>query len=159
MTAADSDPDSRDGVVGAGAGPSRLQLQSCMPRRAPTVSTARHLVDTALALVGVAEDCRADIALALTEACANAVRHAQGDEYQIIVRTDGDQCVVEVIDDGAGPDRHRIDRIDGQHPAEHGRGLALIRACTDAFEFRRLHPHGSTIRMSKELTWATTAAY
>ena len=144
------------------ASPMRFELVWRLPRRPATVSMARRLLNTALTLMGVSEACRADIALAITEACSNAVCHARGaSEYQVRVTTGHDRCVMEVIDCGVGLD-HR--HLDGAGPAgdltdamEHGRGLRLIRACTDTVELRLGHPGGLTIRMSKKLTWTADA--
>jgi anti-sigma regulatory factor (Ser/Thr protein kinase) len=93
---------------------------------------------------------------AISEACANAVLHAHdASEYQVIVAIRHDRCVVEVIDNGVGLDRRRLDGavLDGGRPevTDGGRGLRLIRACTDAVEVRPGHPRGLTIQMSKKL--------
>jgi len=135
--------------------PMRFEVAWCLPRRATTVPMARRLLDTALTLMGVSDDCRADIALAITEACANAVRHAHGaTEYHIRVIADGDRCVMEIVDSGVG-----LDHLphDGEAPdlSERGRGLRLMRACTDTVETGSAHPRGLTLRMSKTLTWST----
>jgi serine/threonine-protein kinase RsbW len=153
----DGDPAS-DGAAGL----SRLQLTWCLSRRAVTVPMVRRLVDTALSLMCVADACRADIALALSEACANAVYHAHGDEYQVTVDIGADRCVLEVIDSGVGFDHKGLDGvgIDGDPPdvaAEHGRGLRIIRAYTDAMQLRSADPHGLAVRMTKKLIRTTDA--
>ena len=79
----------------------RVHLACRLPRRAATVTIARQIVQSTLALIGVADDCRDDIVLALTEACANAVLHADGDDgYQVTVMVGDDHCIVEVADGG-----------------------------------------------------------
>ena len=139
--------------------PSRLHLAWHLPRRAATVYMARHLLDTALTVMGVDRGCRDDIALVLSEACSNAIRHATGSvEYQVTVTTGDDECVIEVVDGGVGLDRQEFDgaSIDGdprQVTTEHGRGLRLIRAYVDALELRPTQPQGLAIRMTKKLTW------
>jgi serine/threonine-protein kinase RsbW len=156
------DADGHDLEVAEATPPPRLELAWRLPRQATTVSMARRLLNTALTLMGVSDDCRADLAQALTEACANAVRHAHGaSEYQVMVTTGPDRCVVEVIDSGIGLDHQRLDGtgLDGPVPAltGGGRGLWLIRACTDTVETRPVHPRGLAIRMSKTLTWKSDA--
>ena len=47
------------------------------PRDATSVPLTRRVLDAALASLGVTEDCRADVRLALSEACTNVVRHAR----------------------------------------------------------------------------------
>jgi serine/threonine-protein kinase RsbW len=112
------------------------------------------VLDAALAFLGVTEDCRGDISLALSEACSNVVIHAQaGDEYEIILDVDGDRCVLEVIDAGIGmANRSSVGELRDK-TGERGRGLLLMRACTDALELRPVHPHGLAVRMNKQLTW------
>ena len=148
--------DRQDPASGPAAPTMRLELEWCLPRQAPTVAMARRLLSTALHLIGVAESCRADLALAVTEACANAVRHAHGtSEYQLVITVVRDRCVLEVIDRGVGADHERLRAgLDGNGPklGERGRGLRLIRACTDTVEFGPVYPRGLTIRMVKALS-------
>ena len=150
------DSDGYDSESGTATPTMRLELAWCLPRQAATVSMARRLLTTALHLIGAAEECRADLALAVTEACANAVRHAHGaSEYQIIITADPDRCVVEVTDRGVGVDHKRLHTGLDRTPrslTERGRGLRLIRACTDTVEIGTVFPHGVAVRMVKTLT-------
>ena len=150
------DSDGYDSESGTATPTMRLELAWCLPRQAATVSLARRLLTTALHLIGAAEECRADLALAVTEACANAVRHAHGaSEYQIIITADPDRCVVEVTDRGVGADHEYLQiGLNGTSPnlRERGRGLRLIGACTDTFAIGPVYPHGLAIRMVKTLT-------
>jgi serine/threonine-protein kinase RsbW len=78
-----------------------LRLAMRLPRVAGSVTTARHRLERALGGIGVRDECRDDIALALTEAGSNAVEHAQiGHEYVVVVTVDRTRCVVEVVDTG-----------------------------------------------------------
>jgi serine/threonine-protein kinase RsbW len=151
------EPDGHDPPSGTAASTMRLDLAWRLPRLPPTVSMVRRLLNTALIMMRAPKDCRADIALAITEACANAVCHAHdASEYEVIVAIRRDRCVVEVIDNGVGLDRRRLDGavLDGACPdvSDRGRGLRLIRACTDTVDIRPGHPRGLTIQMSKKLT-------
>jgi serine/threonine-protein kinase RsbW len=116
---------------------------------------ARRFLTTALSLMGEAEACRADLALAVTEACANAVRHAHGtSDYQLTISASRDRCIVEVADRGTGADHQLLrTRLDGPPPnlAERGRGLLLIRACMDTVDIDPVYPRGLAIRMVKSL--------
>jgi serine/threonine-protein kinase RsbW len=104
---------------------SHLRLALRMPREAVTVPTARRILDRALAGIGVVDECRADITLALTEACSNAVDHAMtGAQYQVIVTVDRDRCVVEVIDDGVGFDPRPANYARCEVTAENGAGCS-----------------------------------
>ena len=135
-----------------------LRLAMRLPRLAGSVTTARHRLERALAGIGVTEECRDDLALALTEACSNAVEHAQiGHEYVVVVTVGRTRCIVEVVDTGVGMD---VERLNGHRvtlTAKRGRGLGLIRAVTDGLEMRRVDPHGLALRMTKTLTCAGDA--
>src|SRR3712207_8685604 len=75
-----------------------------------------------------------EIALALTEACANVVRHA-GDhaEYEVAVAIDDRLCRISVVDSGDG--FHPAER-DERSPLDEGRGLLLMQALVDRLDFR-----------------------
>jgi serine/threonine-protein kinase RsbW len=147
-------------VATAMTGPSamsgiQLRVVLCLAREDhAAVAVTRRVLDAALLAIGVSDECRADLAIAITEACSNAARHAdQCDEYQVTVTAHGDQLVVEVTDTGVGLTRHQIPAEPPGLTAEGGRGLHVIRACTDRMELRAVRPHGLAIRMVKTLTW------
>src|SRR5690242_3646600 len=132
-----------------------LRFSWHLPRRAETVPLARHLLETMPTHLGVADECRRDLALAMTEACTNAVRHAhQTNDYQVTITIDGDDCVVAVVDRGIGLDHHRTDGADPpDRVRESVRGLEIIRACTEVLELCPGLPRGLSVRMRKALTW------
>jgi serine/threonine-protein kinase RsbW len=131
-------------------------------------------------------DTRADIALALTEACANVIQHAgSGEEYEVEVSARNRRCVIEVVntnirDREATSDdnlistfQHRLgpDRAGpaGSAPAddaddcvsaiaEHGRGLKIIDAVADNLQLTRSTRHGTTVHFEKKLEWLPDAA-
>jgi serine/threonine-protein kinase RsbW len=101
----------------------------------------------------------ADLKLALTEACANVVRHAydDGDEGRIAVsyRVAGDEMLeIVVADEGRGiPD-------EGDRPPSDGLGLGLrlIQSLTDELEIGHGDDgRGTVVRMIRRLTPTTPA--
>src|ERR1700748_1230888 len=81
-----------------------IKMALYLPRDAASVPVTRRVLDRCLETLGVTPDTRADIALALSEACANVVQHAgPGEEYQVQVSTGNKQCVIEVADAGSPP--------------------------------------------------------
>ncbi|GAA3301883.1 ATP-binding protein [Dactylosporangium vinaceum] len=133
----------------------RLALALALPREPASVGKVRRLADAALSALGVAASCRADVALMLAEACTNAVVHAAGATFRVNLTVDRGRCVLEVFDDGLGlPDRP-IGRGTADGSAETGRGMALIRALSDAAEWVQVRPRGLAVRMSKRLSWDT----
>ncbi|MFI0406286.1 ATP-binding protein [Actinomadura sp. 3N508] len=132
-----------------------------LPRNAESAPLVRHTLDASLRGLGVASEIRADISLALGEACANVIQHAaHGMEYEVRARMDGTRCVVEVIDGGvargeseaAQPEPVSWDDPQGALLAEHGRGLQLMRAFTEELRIAdRVHRDGAIVHFEKSL--------
>jgi serine/threonine-protein kinase RsbW len=106
-----------------------------MPARSEYLLLAR------LALTGVGrsavtdEEALADVRLAVTEAAANACRHAYTDgigdvTVTLVLSTDG-RLEVVVEDDGVGFDGGRVADWRADALGEDGMGLAIIRAVAD----------------------------
>jgi serine/threonine-protein kinase RsbW len=84
-------------------GPFQVTLAVCLPRDATGIRLVRWVTETALSALTVAGGCREEIAVVLTEACANVVAHARNsDQYEVTVRIADGLCVIEVTDTGAG---------------------------------------------------------
>jgi len=132
-------------------------LEMTLPRNAESAPLVRHTLDASLRGLGVGSEIRADIALALGEACANVIQHAAaGKEYEVRARMDGARCVVEVIDGGTDAEQADGERGWGaaQAPAlaEHGRGLQLMRAFTEELTIAdRVHRSGAIVHFEKSL--------
>lgn len=128
-----------------------MRLSLFLPRDTSSVPMARRILAATLSTLDVTEQCRADILLALAEACANAVAHAQpADSYQITIWIDDHQCRIEVADAGGGFDPSEMsDSVSAL--AETGRGLHIIRALADHFDLRRNHPTGTLLQFAKRL--------
>ncbi|GAB3862583.1 hypothetical protein GCM10027610_107210 [Dactylosporangium cerinum] len=137
-----------------------IRLTLSLPRDRSTVPLTRRVLDAALGVFSVTRDCRDDIGLAVGEACANAVQHADlGADYQVTVTIHEDRCVIDVVDEGIGMDAVTGADADAHAAidAESGRGLRIIHALADMVEFRRHQPHGVALRIVKMLTRVTTA--
>jgi serine/threonine-protein kinase RsbW len=97
----------------------------------------------------------ADLKLALTEACTNAVRHAYdgGDGLvDITYELYPDRLVVEVADDGEGFDLDPAPAAAGDDElVEGGLGIAIIRALADELQISGREQGGSTLRFVKNL--------
>jgi len=125
-----------------------------LPRNASSVAVARQALDRVFTLFGVRPDCRDELALAVSEACSNAVRHATGEhDYELLAEAEDSRVVIEVRDGGPGLPE---DLDTAGMPASDrlsGRGLALMRSSTDAIELLRRRTGGLSVQMSKRLTW------
>jgi serine/threonine-protein kinase RsbW len=129
-----------------------ITMALSLPRDAASVPVTRQVLDGCLETLGVTPDTRADIALALSEACANVIRHAgPADEYEVTARTIDGRCIIEVHDHG---NRGRAARLvpDPAGPlAEHGRGLQIIDAVVDDMSVTA--NGGTTLQFEKALDW------
>ena len=80
-----------------------IKMVLYLPRDAASVPVSRQVLDGCLETLGVTADTRTDIALALTESCANVIQHARSDdEYEVQVRARNGQCAIEVVNAGSG---------------------------------------------------------
>jgi len=93
-----------------------------LPRDAVSVPVIRQILDSCLETLGGTPDTCADIALALTEACANVIQHAgPGEEYEVRVSARNSKCVIEVINAGGQRDEAAS---SGSEAASNGNGAA-----------------------------------
>jgi serine/threonine-protein kinase RsbW len=152
-----------------------INLVLYLPRDALSVPVSRQVLDRCLETLGVTPNTRADIALALTEACANVIQHAgPGEEYEVQVRAKNRRCAIEVVNAGSRDGRPVKDgavrdggRGFGEAPpdgfaltddplaaiGEHGRGLKIIDAVTDNLQLTGNQRQGTTVHFEKTLDW------
>jgi serine/threonine-protein kinase RsbW len=155
-----------------------IKLVLYLPRDAVSVPVTRQVLNSCLETLGVAPNTRADIALALSEACANVIQHAgPGEEYEVQVSAKNRRCVIEVVntgsqdggpgvdfqDDGGGFGEEQSDGFalaDDPVSAlgEHGRGLKIIDAVTDNLQLTGNRRQGTTVHFEKTLEWLPGAA-
>jgi serine/threonine-protein kinase RsbW len=151
-----------------------IKMVLYLPRDAASVPVTRQVLDRCLETLGVTPDTRADIALALSEACANVVQHAgPGEEYQVQVSASNGHCVIEVVNAGRGVGAPAPDGTGtGQEwlggsaltgdpvpaTAEHGRGLKIINAVADNVQLTGNERQGTTVHFEKTLQWLPGAA-
>jgi serine/threonine-protein kinase RsbW len=124
---------------------------------------ADYLLLARLALSGLArrhpvdEELLADLKLAVTEACGNAVRHAYEEDGTVgiayVVSDDRIDMIVE--DQGSGmPEGEGVgaDLAPPTQPLESGMGLSIIRAIVDEVEIKPgADGYGTVVRMTKYL--------
>ncbi len=134
-----------------------LRLRLVLPSEARSVPLARRVLRHALAVLEVVPSCIEDIELAISEACTNVLDHAgQHDEYTLLAGVDGDYCVVEVCDEGAGFDvpSETPEGTTTEPLAERGRGIQVMRALVDQLDFAIREDHGAAVRLRKRLIYA-----
>jgi serine/threonine-protein kinase RsbW len=132
--------------------PMRISFTLRLPRDELSVPIVRHICRSALRELGVEGTCLGDIELAVTEACTNVLKHAQGNnlEYEVEVEVNEDACEIRVIDAGLG-----FFSTDAFTPAsgsaEAGRGLHLMRALVDDLQFISQPEQGTIVHLAKHL--------
>lgn len=132
-------------------GDPRISLGLLLPRDAESVPVVRHLCEQLVASLGASVDAVSSIALALSEACSNVIRHApSGADYRIDVQVGGDCCeiVVSYADTGFDPRPAGAELVDPT--SESGRGLFLMRSLVDELDFA-FDPGRTRVRMIKHL--------
>ncbi len=129
-----------------------VKVQLRLPCDARYVPILRNVTRCLLADLGAPGEASDDIQVAVSEACANAVRHATGaTEYLVSVGVDYDRCEIEIVDRGQ-QDQPLPDAPDVAHAeAEAGRGLLLMQALVDDFQFTRADD-ATCVRLAKSWT-------
>jgi serine/threonine-protein kinase RsbW len=121
-----------------------------------------YLLLARLALTGVArlaqadEEALADLRLAVTEAAANACRHAYSDGQGAVTiqltLSDDHQLEVIVEDDGPGFESESVTEWRPEELGEDGMGLAIIRAIAEDVEIGpRESGSGTRLRFTRSL--------
>lgn len=147
-----------------------IRMVLYLPRDVASVPVSRQVLDGCLATLGVTPDTRTDIALALSEACANVIQHAgPADEYEVLAMASNGRCVIEVVNtahrDAAGADQEGAPAGQPFTPppgpvsptAEHGRGLQIIDAVTDNVRLTQTNGEDTTVHFEKALDWVPDA--
>ena len=128
-----------------------MSVRLNLPREVDSVPAVRRLLRCALAILHVDRQHGTDLEIALTEACANVVRHAAGaDKFEVRLDVAEDHCAIDVLDNGTGFD---LAAAPGDaSPAaesERGRGLFLIKALSDNVRMHSAPRSGSLIHFEK----------
>jgi serine/threonine-protein kinase RsbW len=130
----------------------KIDMEICLPRDTLTLPVIRHIAMCALGELGVAATAVDDVALALTEACTNVVKHSGvDDEYEVHLVVTDDVCEISVVDTGRGFDSSVLERGMAPDSAEQGRGLALLTALVDGVRFESRPEAGTVVHLVKQL--------
>ena len=136
-----------------------IKLTLALPRDHLSVPVVRNILKGSLQTLGVLEDTISDIEIALTEACSNVLKHADGEEeYEVSCGIDGTMCLIEVIDRGVGFDSTATGLSEAALTAENGRGIQLMRALVDNVRFENSAQDGTVVHLEKQLEWHEGAA-
>jgi serine/threonine-protein kinase RsbW len=130
-----------------------MRMTMSLPRRPSTVTVARRVLTTLLSLTDATEETRDHLAVLISEACANAVTHADRDStVDIAIVIDDHECVLEVGNRGSAPDGAGLDAGLPDPFTVGGRGLPLIAALADTAALVAGPPGRVLLRITKRLT-------
>jgi serine/threonine-protein kinase RsbW len=128
----------------------RVEIE--IPAAAPGVPLVRHALRGLLSGLDVDDDVIADIALAVTEACTNAVVHAYigapGDGTINVIATHADGSLAVTVRDHGGGMTPRVDTPG------LGVGLPVIAAIAESVEIGTPEGGGTEVRMRFALACA-----
>src|SRR5688500_20284884 len=98
-------------------------------------------------------DCQGDVALARTEACANVVQHAGGEEtdYEVQIEFTRGSCHIRVVDQGHGIDLRGSSRTETNLDQDSGRGIVLMRLIEDRIAFEPRQEDGTIVHLQKRM--------
>lgn len=130
----------------------RISLMLCLPRDSSTLPVVRHIAAFALDELGVEPEAIEDVALALTEAAANVVKHSgAGDQYEVHLVLENRLCEIRVVDTGRGFDSTSLGKAMAGPSDEQGRGMALMAALVDSVHFESKPEAGTIVHLVKDL--------
>ncbi|MEW2145955.1 ATP-binding protein [Micromonospora vinacea] len=130
----------------------RVSMTLSLPRQPSSVTRARHVLTTLLSLTDVGEGSRGNLAVLISEACANAVLHADPDSaVDITIVIDDDVCLLEVGNRGSITNGGSLDAELPAPLTVGGRGLPLIAALADTAAFVAGPPDRVLLRITKHL--------
>jgi serine/threonine-protein kinase RsbW len=134
-----------------------LRMTMSLPRHPSTVVCARGALNVLLTLTGTTEECRDELAVLITEACANAVEHsAPGSPVDISVLVEDRECILEIGNHGdataAKVTRQPVDPL-----RIGGRGLPVMAAFADTVAFAPAPAGQVLLRITKRLPAGTAS--
>jgi serine/threonine-protein kinase RsbW len=145
---------------------SETVVRLSFPAKADYLLLARLALSGVVRSLPVGPELLADLKLAVTEACGNAVRHAYGDEGEgsvgvaFVVTADRLEMIVEDEGSGIGVPVEKLAAEAEQppEPPDGGMGMAIIRAIVDELDVREGEAgRGTVVHMTKYLAAAEAA--
>jgi serine/threonine-protein kinase RsbW len=135
----------------------QLQFVLRLPTDSKSVPIVRSLCRQALSLLGADRQIVTDVALAVTEACANVVLHSSSlTSFEVRVEIDDWDCTITVSDQGSGFDPERVRAA--MSLGETGRGIELMRLLVDDLHFVPAEG-GTVVRLTKHLRLSDALAH
>jgi serine/threonine-protein kinase RsbW len=109
----------------------------------------RQLVVWAARRVGLNSERGQDLALAVSEAASNAIKHGGGSGQLTLIQDDRRALIAQISDNGPGMPSTAPTALPVDEQS-HGRGLYLIQESCDRVEYRT-GPAGTTVHLEMDL--------
>lgn len=124
-----------------------------LPRDALSVPVVRRICRGTMLELGVTRSCVSEIALAVTEACANVIQHSSDteDDYEVSIGVNEQLCEIRVVDTGRGFDSDSLSDTEVDASSERGRGIRLMRALVDNVRFESEPEAGTIVHLQKRV--------
>ncbi|MFC7326308.1 ATP-binding protein [Marinactinospora rubrisoli] len=134
-----------------------VRFAIALPRKAYSVAVMRDVMEEALRTSSVCAECRGDLLLAGSEACANVIDHGHAAaDYRVVTRVQARYCEMEIAHTGPRFEVAQVPLPDLE--AESGRGILLMRAFVDQVTIGH-DGLGPVVRLRKRLDCAPRPAY
>jgi anti-sigma regulatory factor (Ser/Thr protein kinase) len=140
-----------------------LRLSLDLPEDENYIRTTRLLSRCLLEDIKVAKPTIDDVETIVGELCSNVIHHAQSKakHFQINLEYYQPQVVITVTDLGRGFTQEDVLPVGTLRP--HGKdgerlggwGLSLLKGLSDKIDFSTTDPHGTTVRVEKNLHYET----
>lgn len=134
------------------------QVRIAIGSRYDHIDLIALVVDDALARLGLDEDARHWVGIALREAVANAIKHGNQQDpekkVEVELAVHGGQAVIRVLDHGDGFDP---DLVENPLAPENllkpnGRGIFYMKSFMDAIEYSPRPEGGTVVTLRKSLS-------
>lgn len=125
--------------------------------RFDNIELVQVVLKDALDELGVEEDARAGIDLAVREAVANAIKHGNQQnpdkQFHVDLLLEGDELVIRIEDEGSGFDPSAVrDPLAPENILQpNGRGLLFMKQSMDDVQFSVRPGGGTVVTMRKRL--------
>lgn len=146
------------------AAPEQTQVKISIGSRYDHIDLIQIVVDDALARLGLDDDARHWVGIAIREAVANAIKHGNrqdpGKEVDVELAVAGDEAVIRVHDRGEGfePDDVADPLTDENRLRPNGRGIFYMKSFMDDIQYLPRPEGGTMVVMRKRLKGETPPA-
>jgi anti-sigma regulatory factor (Ser/Thr protein kinase) len=139
--------------------PRRRSLRVRIPPNARFSRGVRHQVLSIAGGYEVNNEELEEFIVAVGEALANAIEHSRtSDVIEVHCRIEDDKILATIVDTGAGFDAGQMTNVALPDAfAERGRGLPIMRRCTDIFAVHSVPGRGTAVVLGRYLRRKTVA--